>query len=297
MAVVAPRKIIKKGGGGHHGGSWKVAYADFVTAMMALFMVLWIMSQGPEVREKIATYFTDPTGIPIQNTTTSVIEGTGTGFFDKLPVISPMEGGKGSGPNYVKPLTADDDQENLKKAAEEIKKQFLESPDLKDLAAAVTVQIDAEGLRIELTDQVEGTFFDLGSTVPKDNLRNAVRQIVGTIQGLENEVVIEGHTDARPYGGGEIGYSNWELSAERGNAVRRVMTRMGFAPGRVTEVRALADRMPLPDTSPLDGRNRRISLLVKNKFGPQPQAEAEAADVTPPSPPAANPLAEALKKD
>jgi chemotaxis protein MotB len=151
----------------------------------------------------------------------------------------------------------------------------MEKPELAEIAKSVQVTVDADGLRVELTDQVEGAFFDSGSAAPKEALRRAVREIVSSLGGADNNLVIEGHTDAHPYIGGDSGYSNWELSAERGNAVRRTLKEMGVPSERIQEVRAYADRRPLAGTDPLEARNRRVSILVQSKFAPPPPAAVE----------------------
>ncbi len=281
MAVLPTKKVIKKGGG-HHGGSWKVAYADFVTAMMALFMVLWIMSQGPEVKQSIAAYFTDPRGMPVVQTNTSLLNNPGSGVLDQLPAPRTMGGGTGSGPAYMKLMQAKDkEKKDMEEVAKQIKKKLEEKPELAKLAKMVQVQVTNEGLRIELIDQVAGTFFEIGSSNPKESLRLAIQEIVKASSTLENDVIIEGHTDARPYPGGLAGYSNWELSADRGNAVRRLMTTMGFPTERVTGVRAYAETMPLSGTDPLDARNRRVSILLQSRFSNVPEGEVPAESPTP----------------
>jgi chemotaxis protein MotB len=163
----------------------------------------------------------------------------------------------------------------MQEVAKRIQKEFSEAPALTKLAKTVQVKVTNEGLRVELIDQVDGTFFDIGSATPNENLRRAVEDIVHAMANLDNEVVIEGHTDARPYVGGLTGYSNWELSADRGNAVRRLMTTYGFPTQRITEVRAYAETIPLPNADPIDARNRRVSILLQSRF-------ANVPDIPPP---------------
>ena len=245
-----------------------MAYADFVTAMMALFMVLWILSQGPEVRNSIATYFTDPKGIPILESSQGLIPNSGEGVMDSLPSPARLTGdGQGMGPKNAAAMlkTSEEvEEEKLNQAAKKIMKQVMAHPELSKLSTMISVEVSPEGLRIELSDQVEGTFFDIGSAQPKEPLKVALSEIVEVLRDLDNDVAIEGHTDARPYLL-NASYSNWELSADRGNTVRRLMIHMNLASARISEIRAYADQNPLPGTDPFDGRNRRISVLVKSK--------------------------------
>jgi chemotaxis protein MotB len=258
------RRRSKKSHGGHHGGAWKVAYADFVTAMMALFMVLWILSQGPEVKQAIASYFNDPRGLPIPMVNRSSMDNIGIGIMDHMPVSQPLGGGRGSGERFNEPLNPMNKEiQKLEEAGEKLVQEMMKQETLAGLTESISVEQTGEGLRIELIDKVEGTFFDIGSAQPREALRTALREINEVLRPLGNSVSIEGHTDARPFPNGATGYSNWELSADRGNTVRRLIIGMGFPEERINEVRAYAERMPLPGTNPLDGRNRRVSVFVK----------------------------------
>lgn len=249
-----------------HGGSWKVAYADFVTAMMALFMVLWIMSQEPEVRNNIATYFANPGRIP----TITDVEGSvnaGPGVLDNLPSMNPINGGQGIMPNMEDlAALAKQEEQNMNKAAATIQREMQTNPELEGLADSVKITTSEDGMRIEMMDPSGGLFFNSGSAVASPQLKSAMSTIMTSLQGMDNQFTIEGHTDAKPYRSGNTGYSNWELSADRANTVRRLMMANGLDDSRIDDVRAYADRMPLPETDPLDGRNRRISIMVKAKY-------------------------------
>lgn len=276
-----PKKIIKKHGG-HHGGAWKVAYADFVTAMMALFMVLWILSQGPEVKNAVAAYFTDPRGVPVVQPSKGTLDNMGIGIMDKMPNVGVGAKGEGSGERFAEPLTneatpkpGDPKQSKgggpgegngaaarkLRDTGEKIAAAIKSNPKLAEVSKAISVRMTDEGLRIELREQQGGTFFDSGSAAPKPALRDVLREVMPEIVKTSQPLVVEGHTDAKPYSA-KAGYTNWELSADRGNALRRMMLGLGATEERVREVRALADRRPLPDMDPLDPRNRRVSILV-----------------------------------
>ena len=228
----APPIIIKKiiRGGGHHGGAWKVAFADFVTAMMALFMVLWLLNAGQDEKEAIAGYFHDPKG-----------------FAEKW-------GGSQPG------LTISRD--NLEGLAEKIQNAMMEMPELAELRDNVVATVTGDGLRIELLEDDKGMFFQSGSPVPSDSGRSALQTIGRELAKLPNEIILEGHTDSLQFMGRE-NYSNWELSVDRANAARRILTETGLGNERIVEVRGFADvKLRSPDT-PEDPSNRRISLIIK----------------------------------
>jgi chemotaxis protein MotB len=229
--------IIKKvsGHGGHHGGAWKVAYADFVTAMMSLFIVLWLLNSSKQVQEAVGGYFKDPSGNSKMVGSTS----------------------RGAGQNI------DLRKEDMKKIKAALEKQIKVLPDFEKLKSHIDMTITAEGLRIELTEGEKGTFFEL---------LKALAQEVGK---LPNKVSIEGHTDSKPYSGGQSGYSNWELSVDRGNAARRIMQSSGLEKEQVSQVRGFADQRPRENTTSDDPANRRISLIVQytSKDGAAGEAE------------------------
>jgi chemotaxis protein MotB len=229
-----PTIIIRKKAahGGHHGGAWKVAYADFVTAMMALFIVLWLMNTSKPVQEAISGYFRDPSG------------------------TSSKVGSDLKGPASV--VVKKESMEDLKK---DIEKSLSEVPDFEKLKSHIVLTITSEGLRIELTESAKGTFFDSGSakiTGDGAELIDALAEKIGT---LPNKLAIEGHTDSVPYGPGAL-YTNWELSSDRANSARRLMQAHNIRPDQVTQVRGFADqRLRLPE-NPKDSSNRRISIIV-----------------------------------
>jgi chemotaxis protein MotB len=229
------RIIIKKNGGhgGHHGGAWKVAYADFVTAMMALFIVLWLMNSSKQVQQAVGGYFKDPSG-------TSKLVGT-----DK----------QGSGDSFA--LT----KENLPELKEQLQKAIKKVANFDNLCKQIEMTLTAEGLRIELLESEKGTFFDLGSAHPSDDGRELMSALAAEIGKVPNQVSVEGHTDSRPYGSDP--YSNWELSVDRANAARRIMTANGLHPDQVNQVRGYADRRLRYKENPENPGNRRISVIVQ----------------------------------
>ena len=240
-------KRVKKVTGGHHGGSWKVAYADFVTAMMAFFMVMWILGMDQNLRKAIEGYFSNPIGYK---------KGYSAG---KSPLSS------GSSPASVKTdamqLAARIDQERrFKEVGATITERFARVVNIGGLSAHVEIVVTRDGLRIELIEGASGeTFFPSGSSEITAAGRQALQIIGGELAELANPIIIEGHTDAAPYRGN---YTNWELSSDRANAARRVLESAGLAPDRIREVTGHADRQLRNPGNPLDPTNRRISILL-----------------------------------
>ncbi|HTP67730.1 MAG TPA: flagellar motor protein MotB [Dongiaceae bacterium] len=231
-----PPIIIKKkvSHGGHHGGAWKVAYADFVTAMMALFIVLWLMNSSKQIQKAVGGYFKDPTG-------------------SAKMVGSDM---RGSGDNFV--VTKD----NMKELKEELQKTIRQVPKFDELRNHIDMTVTNEGLRIELTESAAGMFFDSGSAKMSAGGGDLVALLALELGKLPNKIAIEGHTDSKPYPPTAL-YTNWELSADRANAARRLMQSNGLGADQITQVRGFADqRLRTPD-SPQDPSNRRISLIVQ----------------------------------
>jgi chemotaxis protein MotB len=248
MDNTRPIIIVKKkaGHGGHHGGAWKVAYADFVTAMMAFFMVMWLLNTSKPVKDAIAGYFKDPSGTGTQTGTT--------------------QSGKGEAVVITK--------DNMAKLKEELEKSIKQMPDFEKLKDQVDMTVTPEGLRIELLETASGTFFDSGSSKPNGNGQELLVMLADQLGKLPNKISIEGHTDSKPYNG-KGDYSNWELSADRANAARRLMMQKGLDATQVTQIRGYADqRLRKPD-APLDASNRRISVIVQylEKPGGAPEAE------------------------
>lgn len=242
--------IIKKivsGGGGHHGGAWKVAYADFVTAMMALFIVLWILGQDDAIKENIQHYFNDPIGFA-GGKGPSVIDGNGN------KIISP------------KILTDLDQKQIERQRLEDMGEELisnLKNQDFRDLVDNIVVEITDEGLRIEIMESNNDAFFEVGTASLKGSAREILITIGKQMKELNNKIVVEGHTDARPFPNGSNGYSNYELSADRANSARRVLIESGLASNQVDEIRGYADNRLRDPKNPFDIVNRRISIIVK----------------------------------
>lgn len=238
--------------GGHHGGAWKVAYADFVTTMMALFIVLWAASQSPNVRHSIASYFRNPSMVPGSSDGAGVLPAS-TG------VVAQAEADAG------RARTEDentDDARNLERAAEGIRLELEKDPDLRSISSQVRIEVTPEGLRIQLVERDESLFFEIGSAQVKPALTRVLRIVAVVVGQLPNNVSVEGHTDARQYTQHPRGYSNWELSADRANSARRVLESSGLRARQVTRVVGFADHDLLVDDA-LDAQNRRVSVIVK----------------------------------
>jgi chemotaxis protein MotB len=249
-----PIIVIKKkaGHGSHHGGAWKVAYADFVTAMMSLFIVLWLMNSSKQIQDAVGGYFKDPTG-------TSKLVG------------SDMQG---AGESFS--LSKD----NMPKLKEELQKAMRQIPDIDKLKNHIEMTVTAEGLRIELLDSATSTFFNSGKPEPNSGGQEILILLAQQLGSIPNKIAIEGHTDSTPYPENND-YSNWELSVDRANAARKLMQQHGIRPDQIMEVKGFADqRLRKPD-APLDPSNRRVSMIVQyvNK-NPEPDKPDDGAGKT-----------------
>jgi chemotaxis protein MotB len=250
LAVAAPQIIVikrkKAGHGGHHGGAWKVAYADFVTAMMALFIVLWLMSADKEVQQSVSAYFNNPSG-PGKMTGTAA---AGIGNALEVP------------------------KDDMKKLAEKIQQALMTVPNFKALQDHVEITITSDGLRIELLETDAGMFFESGRPIPTDGGSELLTHLAGELGKLPNEVLIEGHTDAKPFSG-DRSYSNWELSSDRANSARKLMQASGLRSGQVAQVRGYADRQLRHPEDPQASSNRRISVIVQYLATPEGKKETK----------------------
>lgn len=262
------RVVIKKkrGHGGHHGGAWKVAYADFVTAMMALFIVLWIVGQSASVKQAISAYFKDP------------------GVFESGRGGSILHGSQGSAPCPTSSISAE--IEKLKAEAKKLEEAIKANSDLEKFKDKIEITVSKEGLRIELLENSSGLFFDVGSSKPKPDTVKLLKLVGKEVGQLNNKVVIEGYTDARPYVNPD--YTNWELSSDRANMARRILEQNGIGKDQISQVRGFADRNLKHPDKPLDFANRRVSILVatdiKEKASLPPAALPQKESVKPEAP-------------
>ncbi len=255
MAKAQPIIVIKKKGGhgGHHGGAWKVAYADFVTAMMALFIVLWLMAQNDPVKKAVAGYFNDPRG-------TANLLGT------------TMAG------NGVAVTQNDQNTKRLEDLKQKLEQEIKAKKELEKLSKQIEITITPEGLRIELIEDKNGTFYQSGSAQLSSSGQELLALLAAELKTLPNQLLIEGHTDAAQYST-DANYSNWELSADRANSARRLLQQDGVRRDQVTQVRGFADQMLRVKSNPYDPSNRRITILVKNEENAPPPQLAHAAVV------------------
>ena len=249
---LAPIIIVKKkrGHGAHHGGAWKVAYADFVTAMMALFIVLWLLSSSEKVQKAVGSYFSDPSG------------------------SGKMMGSSMAGAGESLSL-AKDDMEKLKDKLQEAMKEL---PKFKEIKDQVQITITGEGLRVELLETAKGMFFESGSAQPSENGKQILLSLAQEMGKLPNNIVIEGHTDSKPFSNGGA-YTNWELSADRANSARRIMEDNGIRAGQMKQIRGFADQQLRKPEDPTNTGNRRISVIVQYMKGPDEKKEVQPANV------------------
>jgi chemotaxis protein MotB len=240
--------IVRKRAADHgdeHGGAWKVAYADFVTAMMALFIVLWLLSASEKVQKAVGGYFQDPTGRGRQTGSTSA------GVGETLTL----------------------NQNQLQQLKEKLQQAMRQIPAFQNMAKQIRMTITAEGLRIDLLETQRGLFFETGNPKPTEAGGELLRLLAAELVKLPNKVAIEGHTDSTPYGRSD--YSNWELSADRANSARRILTAAGVNDDRISQVRGFADQRLLLKNEPTNPSNRRISIIVRNQ-GLDQQEESAA---------------------
>ncbi len=231
LIIIRRKKVVH---GGHHGGAWKVAYADFVTAMMSLFIVLWLLSSSNEqVKKSVAGYFNDPKG------------------------TARLEGSSMSGAGHA----VDVSQADMPKLREKLLASARQLPNFEKLKKQVEISASPDGLRIELMEEAGGTFFETGNAEPTPALQQFLQVIAKELGKMPNKISIEGHTDSHPYSN-KLGYTNWELSADRANAARRMLQSSGVGLGQIAQVRGFADQMPRIVGRPEDPSNRRITVVV-----------------------------------
>jgi chemotaxis protein MotB len=294
-------KRVKKGGHAAHGGAWKIAYADFVTAMMAFFLLMWLLGSTTEGdRKGIADYFNSPLKIALLSSgsgagdASHVIKGGGQ---DLTRTTGQVKRGDIAAPRATVNLQALKEEQiraeraRLEELREKVERQIAANPRLASLAAQIRLDMTRDGLRIQIVDEQNRPMFASGSAVVQPYMRELLREIGGVLAEVPNRLTLEGHTDATPFAGGERGYSNWELSSDRANASRRELIAGGLPDDRVLRVQGLAASVPLDNQDPLLPQNRRISIIVMNRdaedrfFRTAPEvAEAVGSGATPVSP-------------
>ena len=265
---------IKRGGGGHHGGAWKIAYADFVTAMMAFFLLMWLIgSTAKGDLDGIAQFFQTPLKVALQGGSgsgdaSSLIRGGGQ---DLTRSAGQVKRGDIEAPKKTINLQAHAGEHEQKEAARlselkvEIESMLESNPLVKDYKSQLLLDMTSEGLRIQIVDARNRPMFDLASAELKPYTKEILRQIGASLNGVENRIGLSGHTDATPFAGGEKGFSNWELSASRANASRRELIAGGMSEAKVVRVVGLASTVMFDKLDPNNPINRSISIIVMNK--------------------------------
>ena len=264
-------KRIKKGGHAHHGGVWKIAYADFVTAMMAFFLLMWVLgSTTTGDMAGISAYFQNPLRVSIQGgqgsgDATSPIKGGGENLFrtsGQEARADSLSNQRKVSDSQTNDAEARLDQTRLEKAKDSIESQMEADPVLQQMQNQIFIAVGVEGLRIQIVDDKNRPMFAVGSAEPLPYTKRLLRTIGKVLSELTNQVRFEGHTDNRQFGNGAAGYGNWELSSERANAARRELVVGGMAEKRTAQVSGYADSMKLNPDDAADPVNRRISITV-----------------------------------
>jgi chemotaxis protein MotB len=283
-------KRIKKGGHGHHGGAWKIAYADFVTAMMAFFLLMWLLGSTTEGDKKgIADYFNSPLKLSLMGggsgsgDSSSVIRGGGT---DLSRSSGQVKQGEVEAPRRTVNLQQLRSEQRRAEAArlaalkDRVEDVLASNPKLAGMKSQIRLDMTADGLRIQIVDEHSRPMFDSGSAIVKPYMRELLREIGAVLTEVPNRLTLEGHTDAVPFSAGERGYSNWELSSDRANASRRELVAGGLTDDRVLRVQGLASSNLFERDQPDSPANRRISIIVMNREAEdrffRPGAEVEA---------------------
>jgi len=268
-------KRVKKAGHVVHGGAWKIAYADFVTAMMAFFLLMWLLGSTSEGDKKgLSDYFSAPLKV-------SMLGGSGAGASNSVIQGGGTDLTKTSGQNRsndpndpiarkaaadaVKAELAKQESRKLAALSDKISSVIANNPKLAEFKAQIRLEITPDGLQIQIVDDQSRPMFDVGSALVKVYMRDILREIGSALNGVENKISLDGHTDRSPYGSGERGYSNWELSSDRANASRRELVAAGMPDDKLARVTGMASSSLLEPDQPFAPVNRRISILVMTK--------------------------------
>jgi chemotaxis protein MotB len=265
-------KRVKKGGHAAHGGAWKIAYADFVTAMMAFFLLMWLLgSTAKGELQGIAAYFNSPLKVAMAGgdgagNSSSIIPGGGNDLSKVHGQVrrSDSKDDKRTkmSPDALKAEQAKEDARRIQSLRDKIETLITESPRLKEFRSQIQLNVTPDGLQIQIVDDQNRPMFDSGSALVKPYMRDILREIGSALNGVENRISLAGHTDATPYGNGDRGYSNWELSADRANASRRELVAAGMPDEKLGRVVGLAASDPFTPNDPKAPTNRRITITV-----------------------------------
>ncbi|MCX8114164.1 MAG: flagellar motor protein MotB [Burkholderiaceae bacterium] len=309
-------KRIKKGGHGGHSAAWKIAYADFVTAMMAFFLLMWLLGSTTQGDLKgIAEYFQSPLKVALSGGSgagdaTTVIQGGGPNLTASVGQVKNGDNDtKKRSPHQLRQELEKIEKERMGRLKQRIDAAILANAKLSEFRHQIRVEITPDGLRIQIVDDFNRPMFELGSARVQPYMREILHEIGKVLNEVDNKIALSGHTDAAPYAGGDRFYSNWELSSDRANASRRELITGGMEPSKIVRVVGLADSSLLVKDDPRSPLNRRISIIVLNKLAedrlnraggeleagsaeevketlqPEPQTEAAPAAAATPAPP------------
>jgi chemotaxis protein MotB len=268
-------KKVKKGGHAAHGGAWKIAYADFVTAMMAFFLLMWLLGSTSEGDKKgLSDFFSAPLKVALAGGTgagqsNSILTGGGADLTQKA---GQSRQGDGNDPiqkkraiEVARAEVAKQDAKKMAALSAKISAVISNSPKLAQFSSQIRLETTPDGLQIQIIDDQKRPMFDSGSAVVKPYMRDILREIGAALNDVENKISLDGHTDQAPYGSGERGYSNWELSTDRANASRRELVAAGMPDDKLARVVGLASSILLEPDNPLSPANRRISIIVMTR--------------------------------
>jgi len=268
-------KKIKKGGHAVHGGAWKIAYADFVTAMMAFFLLMWLLGSTSEGDKKgLSDYFSAPLKVSMQGGSgaggsNTILPGGGA---DLTQQSGQNRRGDGNDPlqkkkqaNAAKAEVAKQDAKKLATISAKISALISSNTKLAEFSKQIRLETTADGLQIQIVDDQKRPMFDSGSAAVKPYMRDILREIGGALNGVENKISLDGHTDSSPYSSAQRGYSNWELSTDRANASRRELVAAGMPDDKLARVVGLASSILLDPENPTGAVNRRISITVMTR--------------------------------
>ncbi|MFM1908977.1 MAG: hypothetical protein RLZZ591_2654 [Pseudomonadota bacterium] len=299
-------KKVKKGGHSAHGGAWKIAYADFVTAMMAFFLLMWLLGSTSEGDKKgLSDYFSAPLKVAMAGgsgagASNSILTGGGK---DLARTTGQTPSGAGEDAmarkmaadqlrEAVKAEVAKQDAKKLRALSDKISSIISNSPQLADYKSQIRLETTPDGLQIQIVDEQNRPMFDSGSALVKPYMREILRAIGAALNGVENKISLDGHTDRASFGNGDRGYSNWELSADRANSSRRELVAAGMPDDKLARVTGLASSNLLDPQNPLSPTNRRISIIVMTREaeermlgGARPVVASESAPSEPIEPP------------
>jgi chemotaxis protein MotB len=296
-------KRVKKGGHSVHGGAWKIAYADFVTAMMAFFLLMWLLGSTSEGDKKgLSDFFQSPLKVAMQGgpgagSSSSVLSGGGNDVTQSAGQAKRGDGAdrkaKQQSGEQAKAQQAARDAQKLSELSAKISAMISNSPRLAEFSKQIQLSMTPDGLQIQIVDDQKRPMFDSGSATVKPYMHDILQEIGAMLVDVDNKVSLDGHTDQTPYGAGARGYSNWELSADRANASRRELVAAGMPDEKIARVMGLASSILLDQENPRGATNRRISITVMTReaeerlLGPRREAASPSPGIAPAIDPAA----------